>query len=469
MKHHIENLKDITDSREIMQSRPKGFSMYMMYIILALLSLIIVWSLIAQKEITIAASGVVRPKGDIIKISNKAMGNVYKINFKDGDKVEKGQVLVQLGNDDLVPQRDVLQKTIDSKQKEIDNLTKLKNSILDNTNYFSQDNADEKEYYSKYQLYADSQSNNNKQNDLYEAQKNYYDKNLSDLRLLQKSMEENKNYFDSSNPMYYQYTDYKFNIDDFNNKISAMQESLNKLKAVNGVQEQIKTLETNISDTKTALDKYKNSQKLNILNSISQTQEKLNEASISQTSSNTKQQYISQINDNITADKNSMTEMQVNIESYNSKIKDAAITAEADGIINSIASIKEGDFIQVGTEIASILPQDTSSYKLEIYIRNQDFGNIKEGQKINVAFDALPQKDYGNVKTTIERISADSKINQNDGSSYYTAEAHISESYLKNKKGEEAEIKSGMIFQGKIVNRKISYFRYFLEQINILE
>lgn len=52
---------------------------------------------------------------------------------------------------------------------------------------------------------------------------------------------------------------------------------------------------------------------------------------------------------------------------------------------------------------------------------------------------------------------------------YITIGAHIFESYLKNKKGEEAEIKSGMIFQGKIVNRKISYFRYFLEQMNILE
>ncbi|GKU27600.1 HlyD family secretion protein [Clostridium folliculivorans] len=469
MKYHIENLSDITDSREIMQSRPKGFSMYMMYIILAVLSLTIVWSLIAQKEITIASSGMVRPKGDIIKISNKSMGSVYKINFKDGDKVEKGQVLIQFDSNDLIAQRDVLQKTIDNKQKEIDNLTKLKNSILDNTNYFSQDNADEKEYYSKYQLYADSQNNSNKQNDVYQSQKNYYSKNLSDLRILQKSMEENKNYFDSSSLMYYQYTDYKFNIDDYNNKIATMQDSLNKLKEANGVQDQIKTLETNISDTKTALDKYKNTQKLNVLNSISQTQEKLNEVSLSQTTSNTKQQYISQISDNITADKNSMIEMNVNIESYNSKINDAVIKAEDNGVINSIAPIKEGDFIQAGTEIASILPPDTSSYKLEIYIRNQDFGNIKEGQKINVTFDALPQKDYGNVKTTIERISADSKINQKDGSSYYTAEAHISESYLKNKKGEEAEIKSGMIFQGKIVNRKISYFRYFLEQINILE
>lgn len=55
MKYKIEELKDITDSREIMNSTPKGFSKYMMYIIIGLLTVTIIWSLIAKKQIVVSA------------------------------------------------------------------------------------------------------------------------------------------------------------------------------------------------------------------------------------------------------------------------------------------------------------------------------------------------------------------------------------------------------------------------------
>lgn len=42
MNYKIEDIKDITDSTEILHSKPEGFSKYMFYIITVLLSLVIV-------------------------------------------------------------------------------------------------------------------------------------------------------------------------------------------------------------------------------------------------------------------------------------------------------------------------------------------------------------------------------------------------------------------------------------------
>ena len=73
MRYKIEELKDITDSREIMQSTPHGFSRYMMYIIIALLTVVITWSLLAKKEITAKANGVVRLQKKFTKFQVQQM------------------------------------------------------------------------------------------------------------------------------------------------------------------------------------------------------------------------------------------------------------------------------------------------------------------------------------------------------------------------------------------------------------
>lgn len=375
MRYSIENLNDITDSREIIASKPKGFTMYMMYIIISLLTVTIIWLILADKEVTITASGMVRPNNEIIKVANKSMGSITEMNISEDMEVKKGDVLLTIDSEELKVQKASLDKTIEDKNNSINNYEKLKKSVLDG-----------------------------------------------------------KNYFDKSNSMYYQYEDYSYNISDLNTTIKDSEDNLNKLKKQEVVlEEQIKAAQDALDSSKQALEKYKNNRRMTVLNTISQTKQNIQQANISGSTSNTtKEQYISQIDDNIKALENSKIEINVNIESLKSKIEASTVKAESDGIINIISG-------------------------------------VKVGQHVNIAFAGLPQKDYGVLKGTVENISADSKVNQKDGSSYYTAESHIDTNFLTNKKGEKSEIKSGMIVEGKIVNWKISYLRYFLEKINILE
>ena len=69
----------------------------------------------------------------------------------------------------------------------------------------------------------------------------------------------------------------------------------------------------------------------------------------------------------------------------------------------------------------------------------------------------------------MKNISVDAKVNQEQGISYYTAICEIDKNSLVNKKGEEVSIKNGMIVEARIVNRRIPYFRYFLEKIDIID
>ena len=138
MRYKIEELKDITDSREIMQARLHGFSRYMMYIIIALLTVVITWSLLAKKEITTKANGVVRPSEEIYKVTSTTNGNVTSVDLKEGMEVKKGDILIVVDGEEYEIQQNVFQESLDKKEKELEASKKLINSINDGTNYLSQ-------------------------------------------------------------------------------------------------------------------------------------------------------------------------------------------------------------------------------------------------------------------------------------------------------------------------------------------
>lgn len=156
MKYKIEELKDITDSREIMKSRPRGFSRYMTYIIIAILSSVLIWSILATKQISVKASGIVRPSDEIYKISSGAMGNITSLNISEGMSVKKGDTLVIVNGLEYKVQKDVLEKNLENKNKELEANNKLKSSILDGVNYLNENDEVEKDYYKKYTLFLEN-------------------------------------------------------------------------------------------------------------------------------------------------------------------------------------------------------------------------------------------------------------------------------------------------------------------------
>lgn len=472
MRYKIEELKDITDSREIMQSKPKGFGKYMAYIIILLLIFCIVWSIFAKKEITLDVIGEIRPSNNEISISSSASGIITALYYKDGDKVKKGDLLLELDNTELKSQVKLLEDKLEKYEKELDNTNKLIKSISDNINYFTE-NDDEKEYYNKYEFYSSNLKDSNNKINLISTQKENLQKSLDDYNLLIQSINDNVNYLNNSSSLYYTYEEYILNINDYNRKIMKYEEELNSLIENTNLEEtikseQIKTLESSLEDAKSALEKYKNEQNTIIYSSIESIKSKITELELSVTTSNLKEEYISQLNSTAKTLEDNISELKMNIESYNIEINNTIIKAETDGFINVTTLINPGEYLQIGTNIASLIPIENNEFKVNLYIKNEDFGDIKNGQDINIEIAALPKSEYGLINSKICNISSDSKLDSQTGISYYTAEAIIEKNYLTDKSGKKVYIKPGMLIDGKIINRTTSYFRYFLEVLNIL-
>ena len=500
MRYKIEELKDITDSREIMQSTPNGFSKYMMYIIITLLTLVIAWSIVAKKEITVRASGVVKPLEETYKIASGATGSVTTVNLKEGLEVKKGDTLVVVNGEEYELQQSVLQETLDKKEKELKAVKSLKKSVMDGTNYLSQEDEVESSYYKKYELYTQTLNNYSKQGASAETQLSNIRAKIDDLNLLLKSIQEEKNYFSKDHYMYYQYVDYEMTLKQYKDRISSYENQIKELESKKvdtslqsvetqsenadeettqnanlaeennkAIDAEIKTLNNSIDSVKSEIEKYKNSQKSTITSNIAQNEQSLKEGSVSTNNSTYKQQYLTELDSSISALEDSIQEIKMNLELATSKVESTSIKAEYDGVINIINEIKVGDYIQNGTQIASIVPNKNTNYMAEVYIENQNFGEISEGENVILEFVALPQSEYGTIKSTLQNISVDAKVSEEQGASYYTGTCAINETSMKNKKGNAVDIKNGMLVQARIINREISYFRYFLEKINILD
>lgn len=463
MRYKIENLEDITDSREILQSSPKGFSKIMTYIILALLICVITWSCFAHKEVTITASGVIRPSGSINKVASSLAGNISEINVKDGDVVSEGDTLVVINGYQYELQKNILQKSLDDKNKTLDLTKRLKESILENQNKFNQDNKEEMEYSTKYELFAQNLNSTNSQTSLYEEQKNEINNEINNLELLKKSVSEGKNYFNAGSSFYYQYKDYELSVKSYDEQIKSCERDIN----TPGISEtDILQLKNNLQAYKSQRDKLKNTTIMNAASKIEEDKLKLSQLQISSSTGTYKEQYISGLDSTISALQSSIDEIGVNLESVNAQLDSASIKASSDGVVNMLADVNVGDFIQIGGEIASIVPQDEGGYQVDVYIDNQRFGNITEGQEAIIELASLPSSEYGYIKSNLNNISIDAK--NTEKASYYTATCPLKEKELKNRKGDTVNIKNGMIAQVKIVQRRITYFKYFLEQLDIL-
>ena len=229
MKYKIEELKDITDSREIMQSRPNGFSKYMTYIILALLVVVIIWSLLAHKQVSIKASGLVKPSDEITKVSSSIAGNVTSVSIKDGDTVKKGDILLILNGDEYILQKNLLQKSKDDKEKELTAMKNLKKSVIDEKSCFELNDEVQNEYYKKFEIYLQNLKSNNNQNELVAEQKNEINEYISNLEQLKKGIEDEKNYFSEGDTFYYQYMDYEMAMKNYRSIIKTNEEKINKL------------------------------------------------------------------------------------------------------------------------------------------------------------------------------------------------------------------------------------------------
>lgn len=159
------------------------------------------------------------------------------------------------------------------------------------------------------------------------------------------------------------------------------------------------------------------------------------------------------------------SELEAKIEKLKAQVNSAVVKATKSGVVNTNVDLVKGDVLTSGLEVLTIIPEDDTKFKVNIYVSNSDIGKLKVGMEVKLNIYALPNNDYGYVYGTITKISKDLKVDSNKASGYYLAEASLNNTVLYNSKGEETAIKTGMACQAQMITESKSILKFALEKI----
>ncbi len=141
------------------------------------------------------------------------------------------------------------------------------------------------------------------------------------------------------------------------------------------------------------------------------------------------------------------------------RVKHADVVSPVRGTVKRLLVNTLGAFVQPGTEILEIVPLDDSLI-LEVRITPQDIGFLRPGQKTQVRFSAYDYAVYGSLEGEVEQIGADSIIDER-GDSYYLARVRT----LKPDMGLDMPVIPGMIATVDVITGQKTLLAYLLKPI----
>lgn len=150
MKPIILNLNEMSDSREVYESKPNIFISIFIFLVLGIFFIALIWMYFGKIDIVVKSEGILRPNKQVATVVNNYTGTIEAVNIEDGQKVEKGDILYIIEHKDLLKQKDYYKEQLSEITKEITNQETYKKSIVEGINYF---NNDEEEYYLKYRSF----------------------------------------------------------------------------------------------------------------------------------------------------------------------------------------------------------------------------------------------------------------------------------------------------------------------------
>lgn len=147
------------------------------------------------------------------------------------------------------------------------------------------------------------------------------------------------------------------------------------------------------------------------------------------------------------------------------------LKSQVDGIITSI-NLNVGEYTSQGDYLVSILPEN-SELEAELYIPTRAIGFIKNGDVVNIKFDAFPFQKFGISKGNVLHIAKSivfaaetaSKISFNEP--VYKVTVKLKKQYI-DAYGDKTLFIPGMLLQADIITGKRSLIEWLLEPLYIL-
>lgn len=473
MKFKIENIEELTDSRQVMESKPNKFISIFIGLVLVILIIAFIWLWFGEKEEVIKVSGIINLKEQSQVISNEITGTVKEFNVENGEEIKQGDIIYTLDDTSFVTQKENLESQREKLVSTNEKLDKFIKSINDGVNYF-EENEEEKEFYYKYKAYETGNLVSVSDKESLINSKNEFNNKISELNNFRKSIDENIDYNNDGSVYKEKYSNYQISKKEIEDKINQLNKTLSEIENKEE-KELVEQIESEIKTNKNSLEKLKS----DIILQIDSSKEEINSQiktiednikKIDENNSISKEQnkttILAQLEEQKSLNNSKIEELDVTIKEVNTNIEKCSVKSEVDGKIDIKNELQTGMIIQTGVVVGEII-NDESNLEVELIIPDKDIGKLAVNQEIKYNISSLPYTEFGFVNGEVESLSLNSKVDENTGVIYYTGVGNLEKTNVKSYNNESFDIKAGMTCEAQIItgNKKMLY--YLLEKLNI--
>ena len=245
MKPIIMDMKDMSESTEVYESRPNPFVVYVIYLIVLILATALVWMCVSKLEIVVKSNGIFKCDDPIYEVSSSITGQVENCHITDGQYVEEGDVLFTVSVDSLDEMIERCQQELEDVNERIEILQAYEKDLDGDSSSFEAltDNKYYREFADRKTLLSEnmSSSEQNTQGQLEQYQKNIdgiqasigqYEAQLVKLQKTKGCITSRTNSFDGNDSYYNSIvnsyiSDYNMVVTQYDNQIHTYQEQLN--------------------------------------------------------------------------------------------------------------------------------------------------------------------------------------------------------------------------------------------------
>jgi adhesin transport system membrane fusion protein len=181
--------------------------------------------------------------------------------------------------------------------------------------------------------------------------------------------------------------------------------------------------------------------------------------------------FRSQADEDLAKSRGDLAVLDENIRSAQDRVRRTELKSPVRGIINKVNVTTIGAVVQPGVSLVEIVPLD-DSLLVEGRIRPQDIAFIRPNQDAVVKITAYDSSVYGSLKGKVERISADTIIDEKGdkaerGETYYRVMVRTDKNYL-GQPDHPLPIIPGMVGTVEVLTGSKSVLSYIAKPIRIL-
>ena len=510
MKPIIMDMKNMSDSTEVYESRPNPFIIYFIYFLVAMFGITIIWMIFSKIEIVVKSSGMIKSENEIYDVSSGITGKIVEVNVKDGQFVNEGDVLytlevISLGEtikyyqseyNNVNARLEILHAYVnylDGDSKALDpfsdnvyyNEICIRKHLLDINRNVSTENKSEidscegniailEESISQYEGKIEKLNQVNSciasRNNTFSNDDSYYkslvDSYISNYNLTvsqyNKSILEYENLLEEYNKQVNK-EDFETEISETTTKIESL--NLEKEQALRNMElQQIAYVEQQIDGVKDTIFSLKSNLYM-VDSQLKALNDEDSESSMQVYILNEKNTVLSEIH----TYQSKKDEYENYLNRYDIQYNSCSIKAIESGYFYLRQDVKEGTYAQEGASLGTIYPEAQETFFAQVYVANSDIAKLKEGQSVKFEITAYPSSEYGYFTGKIINVHKDIVVDNTTGAAYYVVEVSCDNILLKNKKGEGATLLNGMACLAKIVVDEENLLEYLLRKIDLLD